>query len=66
MDGLEICTRLKTSLETKNIPVIMVSAAPRIGEMAKAVGADNFIEKPFLNVNYFKLSQVIHAPTITQ
>jgi CheY-like chemotaxis protein len=48
MDGLEVCENLKKNSATRNIPVIMVSATPGIGEMASAAGADSFIEKPFV------------------
>ena len=46
-DGLNICRYLKSDDNTKNIPVIIVSATPGIGRMAKEAGADDFIEKPF-------------------
>jgi CheY-like chemotaxis protein len=47
-DGREICRYLKKKDLTKNIPVIMISAARDIAESAKASGADDFIEKPFV------------------
>ena len=46
-DGLKVCRYLKSDKNTKNIPVIIVSATPGIGRMAKEAGADDFIEKPF-------------------
>ena len=46
-DGLKVCRFLKSQNTTKNIPVIIVSATPGIGKMAKEAGADDFIEKPF-------------------
>jgi len=46
-DGLDICRRLKRRTETKNIPVIMVSASPEIADLSKDAGADDHIEKPF-------------------
>lgn len=46
-DGLEVCHFLKSQSETKNIPVIIVSATPGISQMAKEAGADDFLEKPF-------------------
>jgi DNA-binding response OmpR family regulator len=46
-DGLTVCRYLKSHDKTKNIPVIIVSATPGIGRMAKEAGADDFIEKPF-------------------
>ena len=47
VDGLDICRHLKGQEETRDIPVIMLSASPHIDGMAKAAGADDFIEKPF-------------------
>jgi len=46
-DGLEVCNFLKNQTVTMNIPVIIVSATPGIEVLAKNVGADDFIEKPF-------------------
>jgi CheY-like chemotaxis protein len=46
-DGLEICRFLKGQPATRDIPVIMISAVPNIAGMAKAAGADDYIEKPF-------------------
>ncbi|MEO6837706.1 MAG: response regulator [Ginsengibacter sp.] len=46
-DGLQLCAFLKGQVSTKDIPVIIVSATPGIGELALKAGADDFIEKPF-------------------
>lgn len=46
-DGKVVCTNLKHNPKTKNIPVIMVSAHPDLGNSARACGADDFLEKPF-------------------
>ena len=46
-DGLEICRILKDQNHTKDIPIIIVSATPRLKELADTAGADAFIEKPF-------------------
>jgi DNA-binding response OmpR family regulator len=46
-DGREICKSLKSKKETKNIPVIIISAHPSAGESIKTSGADDFLEKPF-------------------
>lgn len=47
MDGLELCKYIKTHQKLKHIPVIMLSAAPRITELAKEAGADDALAKPF-------------------
>ncbi len=49
MDGYEILKRLKTSAETKDVPVIMVSCKTSEIEKVKGLdlGADDYISKPF-------------------
>jgi DNA-binding response OmpR family regulator len=46
-DGRVICRTLKNNKETRNIPIIMVSAHPTAGEKFKEYGADAFLTKPF-------------------
>lgn len=46
-DGLEVCRYLKSRDATRDIPVIMISATPEIGVLAKRAGAEDFLEKPF-------------------
>src|SRR5262245_21371390 len=49
MDGFTVCEILRRQLSTKNIPVIMVTAAT--GQIARLnglrAGADEFMSKPF-------------------
>jgi CheY-like chemotaxis protein len=47
IDGLALCKYLKVTNETKNIPIIMISAYHKIKEKAKEIGIDEFLEKPF-------------------
>jgi DNA-binding response OmpR family regulator len=48
VDGLEICRKLKASLRTSSIPVIIFSGYPRVAEtVIYEYGADDFITKPF-------------------
>ncbi len=48
VDGLEICKRLKSNLSTRSIPIIMLSAFPKIAQIAvREFGARDFICKPF-------------------
>lgn len=47
VDGIEVCKFLKSRHETRDIPVIMISATPGFGKLAKKVGAEDFLEKPF-------------------
>ncbi len=48
MDGFEACRRIKTSLETKHIPIIMVTALSDTKDRISGLeaGADDFLTKP--------------------
>lgn len=46
-DGRDITRRLKAETETKEIPIIIVSALNETEKIAKEVGADSFLAKPF-------------------
>lgn len=50
MDGFEVCQQLKTTPETSQIPVIFLTAseAKEYKTRAFAVGADDYLTKPFL------------------
>jgi class 3 adenylate cyclase len=52
MDGLTLCRELKSSPETRFVPVIIVTALEREDEELKAIeaGADDFITKPYKSV----------------
>ncbi len=47
VDGLELCRHLKSQPSTAHIPIVMLSASPRIEPIVRNAGADAFIEKPF-------------------
>ena len=49
IDGFEVCQRIKDDPETKDIPVIMLTAKKSREDMARGekVGADWYITKPF-------------------
>ncbi len=46
-DGGEICRTLKNQKHTSHIPVILISANKDTAEIARSVGAEDFIAKPF-------------------
>lgn len=45
--GLDICRHLKGQFNTRDIPLIMISASPDIETLSQQAGADAYIEKPF-------------------
>lgn len=45
--GIEATQMLKAAEESKHIPVIYFTAQENIKDLAKAAGADGFLEKPF-------------------
>ncbi|RZL06185.1 MAG: response regulator [Pedobacter sp.] len=47
VNGGELCQQLKSEPATKDIPVILFSAYPRMIYALKNYGYDAFIEKPF-------------------
>jgi two-component system, OmpR family, alkaline phosphatase synthesis response regulator PhoP len=48
MSGFEVCQRLKKDEQTRNIPVVIVTALNEIGDVERGVdcGADDFLSKP--------------------
>jgi CheY-like chemotaxis protein len=48
MSGFEVCRRLKSSDDTKDIPVIMVTALNEFGDIERGIdcGTDDFLSKP--------------------
>ncbi len=49
IDGFEVCRRLKATAETRNIPLMFISAAMEVEERVAgfALGAVDYITKPF-------------------
>lgn len=49
IDGYGVANILKQSPETKEIPILVVTAVgtPNAEEMARACGADDFLKKPY-------------------
>ena len=48
MSGFQACAKIKASPETRDIPVVMVTALNEVGDIERAVesGADEFLTKP--------------------
>lgn len=49
IDGFEVCRRLKENSNTKDIPVVMLTAKKSSADQARGleVGADAYVTKPF-------------------
>ncbi len=47
VEGIEVCKSIKTSSNTKHIPVIVISTNPQVTATIKEVCADEVISKPF-------------------
>jgi DNA-binding response OmpR family regulator len=47
MDGVEVCKELRRQPETKDVPVIMISAYPNLRSAAAEAGANDILKKPF-------------------
>lgn len=49
MDGWEVCRRLKSSSETADIPIIMLTARREEKDVVEGlnIGADDYVKKPF-------------------
>jgi DNA-binding response OmpR family regulator len=49
MDGFEVCRRLRQRDDTRNVPIIMVTAKASIADKQEGfeAGADDYITKPF-------------------
>ena len=47
VNGGEICHQLKSNPSTQHIPVIIMSAYPRVFESLGSYGCNSFIPKPF-------------------
>jgi Response regulator containing CheY-like receiver, AAA-type ATPase, and DNA-binding domains len=60
-DGREICHKLKTSKETKHIPVILFSGYPDLTDNLKGCTPDAIMEKPF---DLTKLLDIINSKVL--
>jgi two-component system response regulator MprA len=49
MNGLEVCSRLRTNPTTRDIPILMLTAKDEVGSRVEGLntGADDYLTKPF-------------------
>lgn len=47
VDGSDICRQLKDNVQTKHIPVVIISANANIKELSHNCKADGYLSKPF-------------------
>jgi len=63
VDGLDVCRYLKEQPLTARVPVVMVSATPRLAVLAKEACADAFLEKPFDQYELLRIvAKLLHIP----
>lgn len=46
-NGTDVCRRMKADTNTKNLPIVMMSAHPSAERQMTECGADAFLPKPF-------------------
>jgi two-component system OmpR family response regulator len=51
MDGIELCRRIRAAAETRETPVLILSARgdPEAVEQGMSAGADDYLSKPILH-----------------
>jgi len=61
MDGLDVLTRIKGTVETSSIPVILLTAMVQYEDMIESckLGADSYIFKPFSNTHLINVVNFI-------
>lgn len=62
-NGIEVCKELKSSITTREVPVVMMSAHADLKNLGEECPAEDFITKPF-DIN--KLLQKIGNHTATK
>lgn len=64
LDGFQVCEKLKSQPETRNIPVILLTARKTPEDVARgeAVGADQYITKPFKSAMVMEVIEKLINP----
>lgn len=69
MDGLDLCTELKSDVRTSHIPIILLTAKGATHHLIQGLkaGADAYIVKPFdIRVLELKIKNLIHIRQVLQ
>ena len=65
IDGRHISKQLKSNDQTRNIPIILITANPDIAKNIGTSGADDFLEKPFTKDELIsKIEKLVQHDTI--
>jgi DNA-binding response OmpR family regulator len=61
VNGLDACSALKSNADTKDIPILMLTALPHVKDVENAfhVGADDFLNKPYSNERLLKKIEIL-------
>lgn len=68
LSGFEVCEKLKSNPETRNIMILMVTALNELGDIERAVaaGTDDFLSKPVQRVELVKrVHNMLHLKDVT-
>jgi len=63
VNGLDACSALKSGEDTRNIPILMLTALPHMKDVENAfeVGANDFLNKPYSNDRLLKKIEALLA-----
>lgn len=64
INGFEVCSVLKNDAKTKDIPILILTALPQLDDAEKAfsAGANDFLNKPYLNDRLLRKVRKLLAP----
>lgn len=65
LNGKSVTKHLKSQKETSNIPIVIISALSQIDKIAKDVGADDYLPKPFDINNLLKVVKKYTSSTVS-
>ncbi|MFT3672235.1 PleD family two-component system response regulator [Aestuariivirga sp.] len=68
IDGIEVCKRIKSNVETQHIPVVMVTALDQPEDRVRGLeaGADDFLTKPVNDIALFcRIKSLVRLKMLT-